>query len=314
LKILWVTVDRSNRVSRIFEPLQEEVAKLSDVSFIRKKINMLASKYQRFKVIDDDVVDVKFANEFDFIMVDAPFAFTNEKWNKIDVPKGLLIEDQHGPNPQFSKKYLDDGFDIFFTRYKTGILQRHPHLKKSKIRWLPHSIDPLIFKDYKLEKKIDALMIGSKGGRKGGNGIYKLRNKIHRKLNGQSYYTSIDRPLETIKKVKKWPVSVDYAKLINSSKITFTCSSLVNYVVLKFFEIPSCRSVLFSDYIPEMGELGFKPNENMVEVKGNVKNLVEKWLKSDDIKHISDNGFDMIHSNHTAKIRAIEFMRMINDV
>ena len=310
MKILWVTVDRSNRVARIFEPLQEEVSKLTDVTFISKRINLLASKYQRVKVIEDNIVDVKFANEFDFVMVDAPFAFTNERWDKIDVPKGLLIEDQHGPNPEFSKKYFDDGFGVFFTRYKTGILDKHPHLVKSKIRWLPHSIDPLIFKDYKLEKKIDSLMIGSKGSR-----VYKLRNKIHNKLNGQPYYLNVDRPPETVKYVKKkWPVGNDYAKLINSSKITFTCSSVLNYVVLKFFEIPSCRSALFSDYIPEMGELGFKPNENMVEVKGNIRNLVQKWLASSELKHISDNGYNMVHSNHTAKVRAKQFMRIINDL
>jgi len=311
MKILWVTVDRTNRVATIFDPLRIEVEKIADVDVVMKQLPMLASAYQhsKYRLKEQPLLKAKIANQYDWVFTDAPFAFQNEPWKKITAKKCCLFEDQHGPNPQYSKRFKAWDFNIFFTRYR-NILVRHSHLKDQKTIWLPHHIDPAIYKDYGLPKKIGALMVGRAGKR-----IYPVRHTVDRQLRGQPFYKKVGRPDETNKPGKKWPVGEDYAKLINSASITFTCLSTFKYPVLKFFEIPGSKSALFSDYNNELKTLGFIPGENMVEISKKIKivPLVKDWLdKKDKLAEITQKGFDLVHERHTAKKRAEEFLEHLS--
>jgi len=308
MKILWVTVDRTNRVATIFDPLREEVSKLADVDVIMKKLPMLAGAYQNIRLKEKSLINIKKANEYDIVFTDAPFAFQNEQWNKIKTKKAVLFEDQHGQNPIFSKQFKEWGFTIFFTRYG-NIISRHPHLNNMKIFLLSHSIDNEIFKDYKLKKKIGALMVGMTGEKN-----YPIRFNVDKQLRGQTFYKKFSRPFETYEKKPKWPAGKEYAKLINSASITFTCSSIYKYNVLKFFEIPGSKSALFADYNNELKKLGFILNENMIEIKKGIKyvDFIKNWLKNkNQLEDITQNGYDLIHKKHTAKIRAEEFLNYL---
>jgi hypothetical protein len=312
MRILWVTIDRSNRIASIFDPLRVEVSKIADVDVIMRKLHVVAGTYQNLCLggfQDEKLIDPKKLKNYSHIMVDAPFAFMNEEWEKVKGPiKMALFEDQHGPNPIYSRKLQECGFSIFFCRYRNGFLKRHSHLGRSKILWLPHSIDDNVFYDYKLKKEIETLMIGRVHEK-----IYPVRWMITQTLKDKEYFKKIGRPGETFdKKSEKWPVGIDYAKLINSAKITFSCLSSLQYPVLKFFEIPGSNSCLFSDYNNELKNLGFIPDTNMVQIK-NEKDVIEKveyYLKN-GVDEISRNGYDLIHSKHTAKIRAKEFLEYI---
>ena len=310
MKILWVTTDRSNRVATIFDPLRKEVQKIADVDVIMKQLPMLAGIYQHsnLRLKEKTLVNIKQANEYDWVFTDAPFAFQNEQWNKIKTKKAVLFEDQHGPNPIFSKQFKEWGFTTFFTRYG-NIISRHPHLNNMRILLLPHSIDNKIFKDYKIKKKIGALMVGMTGEKN-----YPIRFNVDKQLKGQIFYKRFRRPLETHEKKKKWPVGKEYAKLINSASITFTCSSIYKYNVLKFFEIPGAKSALFSDYNNELRKLGFVPNENMVEIKKGMKyvDFIKSWLKNkNQLEEITQKGYDLVHKKHTTKVRAEEFLNYL---
>lgn len=311
MKILWVTIDRSNRIARIFDPLREEVSKIVDVDVIMRKLNKIAGKYQQSVLSgfrDKQLVDPKISKEYSHIMLDAPFAFMNEDWGKIKGPvKMALFEDQHGSNPKYSKELQRLGFNTFFTRYK-NIYKHHPHLKESTVHWLPHSIDDNMFYDYGLKKEIESLMIGRIHER-----VYPIRFQIQKELGNKKYFKRVRRPGETFSgKNTKWPVGADYAKLINSSKITFTCLSSFHYPVLKFFEIPGSNSCLCSDFNRELKELGFIPDINMIRIKSpkNIIENVEFWLKN-GVDEITKNGYDLVHNKHTAKIRAKEFIEYI---
>ena len=195
MKILWVTTDRSNRVARIFDPLREEVSKISDVDVIMRKLNNIAGKYQQSVLSgfrDKQLIDPKIAKKYSHIMLDAPFAFMNEDWNQIKGPiKMALFEDQHGSNPKYSKQLQSFGFSVFFTRYK-NIYKYHPHLKNSIVHWLPHNIDNNIFYDYGLEKKIEALLIGRVH-----ETVYPIRFQINRQLKNKKYFKRVKRPGES---------------------------------------------------------------------------------------------------------------------
>jgi len=313
MKILWLSLDISHRVNYgMFDPLINEITKIGNVDVIKRKIHEMPGKWQHKYAIGnrkpESLINVKKANEYDIIILGAPLAFMEENWSLITKPlKIAQVEDQHGINPTFTKRLKNMGFKIFLSRYP-NIISRHPHLKNCEIYMVPHCIDN-IFYNYKLKKIIDTLMIGRIHP-----GVYKIRSKIHNELNGQLYYKRVNRPGDTIKKTHKWPVGKDFAKLLNTAKITFTCSSIYKYPVLKFMEIPGAYSALFSDYNNGLKELGFIPNENMVEIRpnDNVRKIVENWLKKpDELEKITQNGYNLVHSTHTAKKRAEELLNYL---
>jgi len=315
MRILWLATDRSKRVANIFGPLQKEVSKIADVHFILRQLplGMLPKAWQQKYTKGNEkpprLVNPKFANEFDFIIVDAPFAFLDENWEKIKTKKGVLIEDQHGDVLEYSKRYMDEGFDIFFTRYN-NILKQHPWLKDQTIKWLPHGFDPNIFKDYKSFKKWDCLMVGRIQPK-----IYPIRWKVHQQMSNSSVaYNRTERPEENVPEQLRWPIHKEYAQMIGYSKITFACMSIFKYPVMKYFEIPACNSALFADYNDELDELGFKPDENMVSLNGvdNIPELVKSWLGSPkELSNLSGNGYDMVHEKHTAEKRAEQLINYI---
>jgi hypothetical protein len=315
MRILWLATDRSKRVANIFGPLQKEISKISDVHFIFRQLplGMLPKAWQNKFTKGNEkpprLVNPKFANKFDFIMVDAPFAFLDENWDKITTKKGVLIEDQHGDVLEYTKKYMSKGFDVFFTRYN-NILKQHPWLKDQTVKWLPHGFDPDVFKDYKNFKKWDCLMVGRIQPR-----IYPTRWKAHQQMsNSDVAYNRIERPEESLPDQMRWPIHKEYAQLINCSKISFACMSIFKYPVIKYFEIPACNSALFADYNGELGDLGFEPNESMVSLNDvdNIKDLVKGWLNSPkDLKEISQNGHELVHEQHTAKKRAEQLINYI---
>lgn len=322
LKILWLTIDRSNRVaSHIFTGLQKAVKRQPNVhvDFIIRKIDLLAGEFCRATVMGglklSPVIDINKASEYDVIFTDAIFAYMSEKWDKINITKAVLIEDQHGP---VVKKYVYDafdkfGFNIFFVRYKNPTKRFHPYLYERKVFWLPHSIDTNFFKDYGLEKNIGVLNMGRMNSQ-----VYPIRNKIHEELKSVSYYKRIQRPSEKINPSDYWPVGKDYARVLNRAKIVSSSTSVYNYPVLKFFEIPACRSVLMSNYIKELSELGFIPGSNFIKIKknSNIKKVVHNYMKkynSGLLQDIADKGYNLIHSKHTSEIRAREFIEYLKE-
>jgi spore maturation protein CgeB len=205
-------------------------------------------------------------------------------------------------------------FDGIFVRYRDSFNENFPGVDKNKVYWLPHSI-PQDCNDYKLKKKIGALIVGQI------RGPYPLRAKMIEEFRGKSYFKQAMRPKEImnpedVNKLKAWPIGRDYYKLINSSKITLTSTSSKHYSLMKFFEIPGCKSALCADYIEELGDLGFIPGTNMIEI--NSKNMVKKveyMLKNHNrLEDITEAGYEMVHKKHTVDIRANQFLEMIEEV
>lgn len=316
MKILWLATDRSKRVANIFGPLQKELSKIADVHFVYRQLGQLPKKWQSVytKGIKKPpkLINAKNANNYDFIMVDAPFAFLDEDWDKIKTRKGVLIEDQHGDVLEYTKKYVNNGFDVFFTRYN-NILERHPWLENQNIKWLPHGFDPKVFKNYSCMRNYDCLMVGRIQPK-----VYPIRWKAHRQLSNSSVcYNRVERPEENTSMQLRWPTNGEYAHLISCSKITFACMSIFKYPVMKFFEIPACNSALFADYNNELEDLGFKPDVNMVSLNGvdNIVELVKGWLNSPkELRELSQNGYDMVHENHTASVRARQLVDYLEEI
>jgi len=303
MKILWLTIDRSQKVANIFGPLQAEAAKVPgiDIEFIAR------SDWTRRTVMGQNpaIIDPGTANRFDVVFTDAPFAYMEEAWNKITVPKALLMEDQHGPQvEQYIGKAFDDfGFGIFFVRYRDSTQRLWERLYRRRVFWLPHSIDPETFKDYGLERKVGLLSIGQCQGP-----VYPVRRRVLEECANEPFFYSVKRPIE--KNGPNWPAGKDYARLLNRAKTVASCTSIFGYPIMKTIEIPACGSVLFSDFIPEMADLGFKSGKNFLQIPegGNIAAYVRAALDSGKLPKIARSGFELVHKRHTAKVRAREFI------
>lgn len=316
MKILWCTVDRSNRVApHIFKTLMDEVSKIEDVTVVSKSFKMLTGevtknaiwKKEKHFTTGKKLSPKEINKNYDVVFTDALFGFMHEDWQDIKIPKGLLIEDLHGELIQYLIAYALDNFkfNFVFTRYRNASRKLLPEIYKVKTDWIPHSINPELLKDYGLVKNYGILLTGSLNST-----IYPLRSFVYENLNSYNFFTHITRPAESVYHQNPWPTGIEYFKLLNSSKMSVCSTSIYYYPVIKMFEIPACKSILLSDCTNEMKQLGFVPNENMIEI--NVKNLcnqIHNVLKNEEfMKEIAENGYNLIHKYHTGKQRAFEFV------
>lgn len=318
-RILWISIDRTKRVAfNIFTPLQQELKKYHDVTVQNKDLGPVPGRFIKKIVANPKSyvkgLDVQYINNnYDMVITDSFFAYIGEEWDKIIIPKVGLIEDQHANAVKVNQPMFDNAkFDYFLVRYKHPFFKRYSHITDDRVLWLPHSVNTKYFHDYEKEKEIGCLSVGQMG-----RVFYPLRHKFHNELTGKNFYKRVNRPHDSLPVDKKWPIGKDYAKLLNKSWITLNCTASVHYVVNKFFEIPACNSVLCSDFIPELGELGFKPDENMLEVnnKTNMVKFIQKHLRDkENLKRIAQNGYDLVMKNHTTEVRARQLDKWIQGV
>jgi hypothetical protein len=193
----------------------------------------------------------------------------------------------------------------------------------TKVVWLPFSIDEERFRNKTLKRIWDVANIGNLNPY-----IYLLRVKIYEFLLHQkiSFYNSE-------------AFGEQYVDAINQSKIFFTCTGKYRYPIMKFYEVPACRTLLASDEPIDAENLGFKSGENYVSLEKawypNVSapqypNVESEWtfnekefgdlltyyLNSDEERErIAKNGEELIRRRHTDKIRAKElFLCLQNHV
>lgn len=303
MKVLWLTIDRSTRVANHFDDFRETFRNMGDVTVLSQKLhgllpNQLHEQYKsgRRKYIRQ-LTDT---NEYDIIVCDAMFIWMFENWKDIKTPAAIIIEDQHGKVPKLQIDFALKHNHIIIHRYKFN--QFHKELRKSnRTIWSPHSVNINNFKDYGQIKEYGVLQTGAIGG------VYKLRTLVHDKLKGQSYYKRIIRPVDNSK--KQWPVQDEYGKELNKAWLSLCCGATVEYPVMKFFEIPASCSVLYTDYFPELGELGFIPNVNMIQInKNDIRGQVKSLLADREhaLREISQSGYLLIQDRHTNEIRAKE--------
>lgn len=316
MKILYLAIDRTNMVVTHFEGWHKNLASVADVDFLTKSIKgyktgQWARLVMEGKLPCEEVVLPyleKTGKTYDWIITDSNFGFINERWDDIKIPRAMIIEDVHPGNSTLQMQWAEkQGWDILFYRYKQGFhIYQKEYLDKFDCRWLPHSIDTDdMFIDYELPKTRDAIMVGWHFAEH-----YPYREKAFELLKDKEYFTDIQRPNEDVDGKKAWPIDYDFAKLLNESKMVITGGLKHNYPVMKFLEIPACRSLLFSNYFTDLKEMGFKSNENMVEMNfDDLDSQVRNLLSDDDLRNrITDNGYNFIRENHSGKVRAKQLL------
>jgi len=181
---------------------------------------------------------------------------------------------------------------------------------------IPHSANENIFKDYGLKKEWDVLLVGRATPKH-----YPFRVRL---LN------IVENRLSKICKTKVWEhpgynldiknhddILVEYAKAINKSKITLSCSSKYFYLLGKMTEIPACRSLLCSDLPDDRNDIfsqfTLEINDSMSDDK--IVEKIKSMLNNDSkLKEMTDLGKAIIDEKFQFVHYAAKFKKIIGSI
>ena len=134
---------------------------------------------------------------------------------------------------------------------------RYPHWDEHGIKrvHIPHGADASIYMNYGLEKDIDVLIIGNLSTNYYPHRV-RLKNIATQILRKRSYRVHVSpHPGYKLSPIREGSViGIDYAKLINRSKLVVTCSMIHHYALAKYAEIALCRSLAVADVPAERQE------------------------------------------------------------
>jgi hypothetical protein len=127
-KVLFLTVDRSNRIAQLFTPLQTALH-----NTYKCDIDTRHTSYTFLRQYADDFLagkvspePINISSDYDLVYTDAPFMFLHKEWSKIGQTKGILLEDLHGTIPkEMLRRASKLGVDFITYRYQTSY-QQHP--------------------------------------------------------------------------------------------------------------------------------------------------------------------------------------------
>ncbi len=301
MNILFITRDFSSRIEKSSLYLLEELKKHANV------------------VTDYDggnIRDILKRTNFrpDFILLNdlkpdySPFVYG---LNDFPVPTGAIMHDLMY-RPHYRKRYYrEQNIRHIFTIYRDAAYALMPELK-DRLIWLPHHVPTHIFKDYKHKKTIPVLMMGAIFPQ-----LYPARTKFFELLKDYSGFVYHPHPgyRDIKQKVRVVYAGKKYAEEINRARIFVTCDSKDHLPVLKYFEVPACRTLLLATTSKELEDLGFIDGKTFVSV--NEHNLIEKihyYLRNGkERKKIADAGWRMVRQRHSTAKRTKELLKYIRD-
>ena len=118
---------------------------------------------------------------------------------------------------------------------------------------------------------------------------------------------------------KYWTISIirwGFRRALQQARYAFTCGSIVEWPIRKFFEIPGNGAVLVCEPFHGFQDLGFRPGENAVVV--DPKNILDahSWLELDPerAQSIADAGRCLVLEKHSVKARAAQIGSALNAI
>lgn len=229
--------------------------------------------------------------------------------DRVTIPVGSIVHDMHYKTEYRRQFFKEQKIDFIFPHYRDAFLRWFPEFENQMI-WFPHHVPLHIFKDYQLPKTIDYLFIGACAPF-----VYPLRAKMIERLKNEKGFVMYGHPgYKPINyQSEQYVVGERYAQLINRSKMLFTCNSIYQYPVLKYFETAACNTLLMANGSKELRDLGFIDGKTFVEV--NETNVLEKaryYLNNETERlKIASNANQMVRERHSTEKRANELIQFI---
>jgi hypothetical protein len=226
----------------------------------------------------------------------------------LSIPYAAYLVDLHERTEDIRRALQRDKVPYIFSVVRDTFHKWFPEFT-DKMRWLPHYIDPIVFKDYGLTKDIDYLLMGK---------AYPFRAKIIETMKKKPNFVYHSHPGYhfTSATRKRVFVGEKYARELNRAKIFFTCNTAYNYPVRKYYEALACNTLLLAPCSEEIIDLGFIPGVHFVEIdEHNFERKAEYYLQHEtERKEIAERGYRMVHEKHTVGVRAAQMVEMIKDI
>lgn len=262
-----------------------------------------------------------------------------------NIPIYVFLDDTYYISSRTSKcRYIRKSNGLIFW-YKNDLITNsykrffpNKHIKNVDSRY----VNTNIYKDYKLEKKYDILIYGTR------NILYNYKSEaldnfknyvekyenyynviINKKINFYPLRSKIENIL--LKNKHKYNLKIiqertingticvneDLSKLINQSYLTLACPSICDVLFHKHLEIPASKSVILGNYPSEYKNLF---EGNIVEVnefmsEEEILNIIDNALgDKDKLLEMSDRLYNKVHEEHNLNKAKECFNNVIDDI
>lgn len=302
LKILFITKDFARRVEKSSYYLMLELTKHAEIKTWHEN-GHIGSILQQLNWVPDFILLNDFKPDY------CPFV---RGFKDMNIPVGAMMHDLQ--YKKSSRKHFLEKENIrhIFTIYRDPFLKWYPEFADRMI-WFPHHIPTELFKDYRLPRPINWLMMGSVFEQ-----IYPLRFKMLQTMKNQSGF--VYHPHPGYRKVKErennvW-VGKHYAKEINRSKMFLSSDSTYQFPLLKYYEVLACRTLLLASESKELCDLGFKNGETFVAVNEyNFHKKANYYLHHEKERtDIAERGYHMVRERHSTQRRVAEMIEKIEKI
>ncbi|WP_347550657.1 glycosyltransferase [Pseudalkalibacillus hwajinpoensis] len=305
LKLLFITKDHTRHIEKSSLYLTKELTKHCN-------LNLWS--------IDGDIQDI-----INHIGVTPDFILLNDYkpdycpeisgMRSINIPFGIIMHDLQYKMYKRRQFIERENVRYIFANYREAFKKWYPEYVDRMI-WFPHHVPTLIFKDYKLNRENDYLMMGAIYKE-----LYPLRQVIKDRFQRDANFTYHSHPgyKELPQDVQGYKVGKDYALELNKAKIFFTCDSNYHFPILKYFETLACETLLLASGSNELRDLGFIDGKTFVEIDDtNFYEKAEYYLENvEERMKIVQLGAELIRNRHSTEIRVKELLdhikRIINN-
>lgn len=179
-----------------------------------------------------------------------------------------------------------------------------------KFYHIPHCSDTRFFKNYNLPKIYDISLIGRLS-----NKHYPLRSRmkhILKKMEKKYNINYHNHPGYNIENANDNNQVIEYAKIINQSKICVFCSGIPKTRYAKYVEVPLCNSVICAD----------KPDDNISDIIEINMKMTDNELRKTLIYYLENkteynlklkNGINYM-KKYTTDFYANKFINILNNI
>ena len=164
-------------------------------------------------------------------------------YEKVKIPKIIRYNEMR--KVEWTKKEITESKSNLIICHHLNEMSLFKDMKgKHKFINLSHSYEPRVFYNQNLEKDYDIIVVGD-----GENLNYPFRTRLRKLVvekmshKWRTFIVKYPGP-KNAKILRSKFLQPEYAKIINQSKITLSCSSKWGYALGKYFEIPPCNSLL----------------------------------------------------------------------